>query len=479
MRRAILLIFAVSLGGCMIGPDYRRPVVDTPQSFRYAEKDSRDTANSRWWRSFQDPVLDGLIAEALANNWNVKIAAATMEQAAGLLTQTRAPLFPQLNYGGSASRQRASERNATPIPSTVSNPFDAFQLFGGVNWEIDLWGRIRRLSQSARANLLASEEARRGVILSLVASVAGNYLQLRGLDEQLEIARRNRSAYAESVRLFELQFTHGQISRMNVEQARTQYETAAAAIPQLESQITQTENALSILLGRNPGQIARGRTINELASPPIPAGLPSQLLERRPDILQSEQELVAANARIGAARALYFPTISLTGSLGWESASLSDLFRGPARVWNYAGSITGPLFTAGAISGQVRQSEAEQQVALLRYQAAIREAFSEVENALNSRARLGEQVSAQERLVRASREYERLAKLQYDGGYAPYLTVLNAQQQLFSSELDLARLRAALFSAYTDLYKAMGGGWVTEADRLTSGQGGSNAGPNR
>jgi outer membrane protein, multidrug efflux system len=213
MRRlTTVALLALSLSGCLVGPDYHRPVLELPQSFRYEEQSARDTANSAWWREFQDPVLDSLIAEALSNNKNVKIAAANIEQAAGVLTQTRAPLFPQASYGGGASRQAVSESNAIPVPPGVSNPFNALQLFGGVSWEVDLWGRVRRLTESARANLLASEEARRGVILSLVASVAGNYLQLRGLDEQLVIANSNLSAYAESVRLFELEFQYGQIS---------------------------------------------------------------------------------------------------------------------------------------------------------------------------------------------------------------------------------------------------------------------------
>ena len=470
MRRLIILTLAASLAGCMVGPDYHRPTVDMPQSFQYAEKDSGDSVNSEWWRQFQDAVLDGLIGEALANNKNVKIAAANVEQAAGVLTQSRAPLFPQVSYAGSAARQRSSESNAVPVPHGVANPQNALQLFGGVNWEIDLWGRIRRLSESARANLFATEEARRGVILSLVAAVAGDYLQLRGLDEQLAIAKRNLTTYAETVRLFELQFKYGQVSMLNVEQARTQYETAAATVPQLEAQIGQAENALSILLGRNPGPISRGKTIHEFAFPAVPAGLPSQLLERRPDLAQAEQNLIAVNAQIGAAKALYFPTIALTGSYGYESASLSDLFRGPARVWSYAGSVTGPIFTAGAISGQVRKSEAAQQAALLSYEAAIQSAFADVENSLIVRRKLAEQIQAQERLVKASLEYERLAKLQYDGGYAPYLTVLNSQQQLFPAELNLAQLRATLYTSYANLYKAMGGGWVAEADKLTGGQ---------
>ncbi len=466
MRRLLVLTLATLLASCMIGPDYQRPVVETPSSFIYEDKEAHATADTEWWKQFQDPVLDALISDALANNKNIKIAAANIEQASGFLTQTRSPLFPQLGYGADAGRQRLSENNAVPISPGINNPQDYFQLFGGASWELDLWGHVRRLSESARANLLANQEARRGVILTLVATVAGDYLQLRGLDEQLVISKRNLAAYADSVKLFELQFQYGQISMLNVQQARTQYETAAATIPQIESQISQLENALSILLGRNPGPIPRGKTIHQLASPAVPAGLPSQLLERRPDLAQAEQNLIAANAQIGAAKALYFPTISLTGNFGFASENLSDLFKGPSKLWSYGGSITGPIFTAGAISGQVRQSEALQEAALQRYEAAIQSAFADVENALVIRQKLAGQLLAQERLVKASQEYEQLAKLQYDGGYAPYLTVLSAQQQLFPAELTLTQLRASLLTSYANLYKAMGGGWVDAADRL-------------
>jgi multidrug efflux system outer membrane protein len=467
MRRLVIPVLFISLAGCMMGPDYRRPAVDVPHTFRYEAKDAQETANTTWWKQFNDPVLDDLIAEALANNKNVKIAAANIEQAAGVLTQVRAPLFPQISYNATAARQRFSEKNAVPIPSGVSNPNNVFQLFAGASWEIDLWGRIRRLSESARANLFASVEARRGVILTLVASVANSYLQLRGLDEQLAISKRNLAAYEESVKLFELQFKYGQVSQMNVEQARTQYETAAATIPQIENQIVQTENAISILLGQNPRPIPRGKSIYELAVPEMPAGIPSQELERRPDILQAEQNLISANALIGAAKALYFPTIALTGDYGRESSKLSDLFRGPARTWSYAGSIIGPIFTGGAIYGQVKQAEAGQQAALESYKASIQNAFADVENTLVAREKLIKQLDAQARLVEASRKYEHLARLQYDGGYAPYMTVLQAQQQLFPAELNLAQIRAALFASLADIYRAMGGGWVNVADSLT------------
>jgi multidrug efflux system outer membrane protein len=460
MRWFIAIATVGLLAGCMSGPDYRRPAVDLPDAFRYSEKDARDTANTAWWQQFQDPVLDGLIAEALDNNKDVKIATSNIEYAAGILVQTRASLFPQVGYSGNAARQRASERNALPLPSTLSNPQTALSLLAGATWEIDLWGRIRRLSEAARANLLASEEARRGVILSLVAAVADNYLQLRGLDEQLSIARRTLATYGESVRLFELKFKYGQVSMMTVEQARTQYESAASAIPQIETEIAQTENALSLLLGRNPGPIARGRSIHEIALPAVPVAIPSRLLERRPDIAQSEQNLIAANAQIGAAKALYFPAISLTGTYGQASSELSSLFKGPARTWSYTGAVTGPIFTAGAIAGQVQQAEAARRAALLTYESSIQNAFADVENSLVARAKIAEQLQAQGRLVSAARGYTRLAQLQYEGGYSPYFTVIQAQEQLFPAELNYAKYLASLFTSYVHIYKAMGGGWI-------------------
>ncbi len=471
MRLTILTVISLFLASCMVGPDYVKPKSDVPAAFLYEEKEARDTANTEWWKQFKDPVLDGLITEALSNNKNVKIAAANIEQAAAVLEQTRSPLFPQIGYSGSGTRERASERGATPIPASVPNPQSAYQGLLSASWEIDLWGRIRRLSEAAQANLFANEEARRGVILSLVASVASDYIQLLGLDEQLVISKRTLETYAESVRLFELQFKYGQVSQMNVEQARTQYETAAAAIPQIESQIAQTENALSILLGRNPSHIPRGNTVNTLGAPDVPAGLPSDILTRRPDIRQAEQALVASNAQIGAAKALYYPTISLTGAFGFASADLSDLFRGSARVWNYTGSFTGPIFTGGAISAQVKQAEAGRKAALLSYESAIQNAFADVENALVARRKLLDQIQAQQRLVKASSEYVRLARLQYDGGYSPYSTVLQAEQQLFPAELNFAQYRASLFVSLVNIYKAMGGGWVTEAERMIRAKG--------
>jgi multidrug efflux system outer membrane protein len=466
-----LALGAALVAGCTMGPDYVRPKVEAPAAFRFEPAAAADTANTAWWRQFGDPVLDQLVDTALANNLNVRIAAANVEQALALITQTRSALFPQVGYGASGERARTPETTLTQAIPDYPNPQTAYQAMLTASWEIDLWGRIRRLSESAQANMLATDEARRGVILTLVSAVATNYIALRGLDEQLVIATRTLGTYAESVRLYQLQFKYGQTSQMTVAQAQSQYESAAVQIPLIESQIAQTENALSILLGRNPGPIPRGKSIYDLALPSPPAGVPSALLERRPDLLQAEQALIAANAQIGAAKALYFPTISLTGALGRSSTDLSELFKGPARTWNYAGQVVGPIFTFGAVSGQVAQAEAAQKAALLNYQLAIQSAFADVDNALVTNRKLKDQLAAQERLVAALRDYARLAKLQYDGGYAPYSTVLQAEQALFPSELTLASMRASVFTSAANTYKAMGGGWVTEADKLTGGAG--------
>jgi multidrug efflux system outer membrane protein len=466
MRRATIAGAAL-LAGCMVGPDYQRPEVPVPATFRYEPKAVAQAPEVEWWKAFGDRVLDGYIVEALEHNKNLQVAVANVEQAAGILTTARSPLFPQASYQGNATRQRFSERGGSLVGGFVENPQTTYQVLAGASWEIDLWGRIRRQTETARANLLATDDARRGVVLSLLASVATTYLQLLGLDEQIEVANRTLDTYGESVKLYGLQNKHGQVSKMQVEQARSQYETAAAQIPALRSQIAQTENALAVLLGRNPGPIARGKKLDALALPAVPPGLPSELLERRPDLMQAEQTLIAANAQIGAAKAQYFPTISLTGALGSASTQLGDLFKGPAGVWSYGGSIIGPIFTGGAIAGQVAQAEAGQKAALASYKAAIQNAFADVENALAANANLGDQVEAQKRLVRALSEYARLARLQFSGGYTSYTTVLQAEQQLFPAELNLASFRAQLYGSLANIYKALGGGWVDKADGLS------------
>jgi multidrug efflux system outer membrane protein len=471
MRHAALPgIFCALVAGCMMGPDYKRPAIDAPKTFQYETTAAAAAANVEWWKQFGDPILEQLIVEALANNKDIKIAAANVERASGVLVSTRSPAFPQLNYQAGAGRFRFSNDGTSALASNLTNPTNAYQALAGASWEIDLWGRIRRQTESAQANVLATDEARRGVILSLVAGVATDYLRLRGLDEQLVMAQTSLGSYAESLRLMELKFKYGRVSQLNVEQARARYETAAAQIPQTRRQIALLQDALSILLGRNPGAIPRGKGIFAVALPDVPAGVPSDLLERRPDLLQAEQQLVAANAQIGAAKAQYFPTISLTGAFGTASTEFSSLFSGPTRSWNFAGNIVGPIFTAGLIAGQVQQTEAATDAALLAYQQAIQKAFADVDDALVSRQELIEQVAAQERQVKALRAYVDLAQQLFDGGRVPYSTVTQAEEQLFPAELNWAAARAELCVSLVDIYKAMGGGWIDAAGRLTDAQ---------
>jgi multidrug efflux system outer membrane protein len=454
---------AAALSGCIVGPEYTRPAVESPPSFRFEPKEVANTTDTVWWRAFGDPVLEQFVDEALANNKDLRIAVANVERAAGVVMQVRAPLFPQVGYGAGVGRYRFSESNTVALPADLSNPTTFGSVGANASWELDLWGRIRRQTEAAQASLLASDDVRRAVVLSLVAQVAATYIQLRQLDEQLAIAERTLATYGASLQITKDKFEFGQVSQMNVAQVQSQYETAAAKVPQIRAQIVASENALAILLGRNPGPIARGKSVLALDLPAVPEGLPSQLLERRPDIQRAEQELIAANAVIGAAKALYFPSISLTGALGTASTQLGNLFTGSTAAWSFAGQVVGPIFTAGAVSGQVAQAEAARKAALANYERSIQNAFADVETALSNREQLVAQLAAQERLVRSLQEYSELARLLFDGGYAPYSTVLQAEQQLFPEELNLAAVRGQLFAAYVAIYRAMGGGWVDRA----------------
>ncbi len=465
------LILSFALCGCMIGPNYQRPKVDVPQTWRIEEKEARDVAATAWWEQFNDPVLSDLILSALQENKDLKIAAARVENFLGQYGSTRAALFPQLTYGAEAGRQRTSEvAGASPQLRDIAGSkatFDSVQTSLGVGWEIDVWGRLRRATEAARANLLSTEEARRSVILTLVTSVATSYVNLRDLDRQLEVTRRTAKSYREAYDIFKLRFEHGFVSDVEVNQARSQLELATANIPVFEKAIARQENGLSVLLGRNPGPIPRGRSIEELTLPVVPAGLPSEVLSNRPDIRQAEQSLIAANANIGVARAQYFPSISLTGLFGYSSSDLSKLFTGPGMMWSYAGSLTGPIFTAGAIAGQVKSAEALRRENLVRYQQVIQTAFREVDDALVDQQRTREELASRARQVDALRDYASSARSRYEEGYGEYLDVIYAESQLYNAELTYVETQGTLFRALVNLYKAMGGGWVAEAERAT------------
>ena len=458
----LVLFLTLTLSGCAVGPDYERPQVESPEAWRVDYAAAADVSNMRWWEQFEDPALNELIDIALRENWDVRIAAARVEEFAARVDIAFSEFLPQVGYSGQGFRRRISPDDpdiADSIDRTATRYFGV----GNLNWELDLWGRIRRSNEAARAELLGQEENRRTVILSLVSAVAHQYVELRRYDRQLEIAIDTRNIRAESLRLFQLRFKGGVVSEIELAQARANYEKAAGNVPRFQRKIANTENALSVLLGRNPGAIPRGKTIDELLLPQIPEGVPSTLLARRPDIRSAEQKLIAANALIGVARAQYFPTISLTGVLGIASDSLSSLFGDASSLWQIGGNALGPIFAGGRISAQVRASEAVQRQALMNYLQTVQTAFQEVNDGLINVQKRREQLEARGREVQALADYARVANLRYDEGYADYLEVLDAERSLFDQQLNYVRVQSDVYKEFVATYKAMGGGWIVEA----------------
>jgi multidrug efflux system outer membrane protein len=463
-KGAIALFLAMPLSACMVGPDYRRPDIDVPAGWRLGASEASAIANIAWWDQFQDPLLSDLVRTALANNKDLEIATANVDQAVARYGIVRSAQFPQVNAGVSVARERSSANAPLPGGRVVND----YAVNLSASFELDVWGRLRRASESARASLLASEQGKGTVVLTVVTAVATGYIQLRALDRQLEIAQYTSQSLGEAARLQRVRFEEGAVPQSDYQQAESQYREAVARVPELEREIAQQENFISVLLGRNPGPIVRGRNIDALAFPAVPEGLPASLLERRPDIRQAEQNLIAANADIGVAKAAYFPDISLTALLGLESAQLSDLFKGPSKAWSVGAGLLQPIFNAGRISGQVAQAEALQRQALHIYEKSIISAFQDVENALIDRTKFGQVREEQAKNVEALRRFRDLADLRYREGATIYLEVANAEQSLFNAELAYVATQAQLFQSYSNLYKAMGGGWVEEAERLTS-----------
>jgi multidrug efflux system outer membrane protein len=463
--KTLLPIFGVLFiaSGCMVvGPDYIRPDIEQPDNYRFSIDDSRAVANLDWWAQFGDPQLEALVDAALRNNKDVRIAAERVLQFAARVDVSRADLYPQLGYEGSAGRSK------TRLPGGGSVTDNAF--FGGLNagWELDIWGRVQRATEAERARLLAAEEIRRGIILSLVSEVATAYVRLLNLDEQLEITHKTVRSREESLRLFNLQFRGGVVSELEVAQVRSELEQARSRVPQIERQIALLENALSVLIGQNPGPIIRGRAFDALQEPPMPAGIPSELLQRRPDIRAAEQQLIAANALIGVAEAQYFPRISLTGLFGFSSNELSDLIESDSNIWNYGGGLLGPLFDGGRIASEIRATEAAQRQAILDYQRVVLESFREVDDSLIDYRKLQEIAAAQRRQLAALRDYARFARLRYDEGQVSFIEVLDADRRLFDAELSDAINRGDVTIALIGAYKAMGGGWVDQAEQTAN-----------
>lgn len=464
-RRLATLMLAASLCACMVGPDYRRPDVGAPAAWRLEAAEAGAISNVAWWEQFQDPVLSKLVHTALENNKDLQIATANVDRAFAQYGITRSALAPQVDANAAAGRQRASETSALPATPghQVANDYN---LGLSASYELDVWGRLRRATESARAGLLASEEGRRTVVLSVVSAVADGYIQLRALDRQLEIAQGTVQSFREAARLQKIRFDEGAVPESDYRQAESQHRAAAAQVPELERLIARQENFISVLLGGNPAPIARGSTIDALLFPSIPAGLPATLLERRPDIRQAEQNLIGANADIGVAKAAYYPRISLTAALGLESAELSDLFKGASKTWSFGAGITQPIFNAGRIRNQVKQAEALQRESLAVYQKSIISAFEEVEDALVDRAKFSLAREEQAANVAALQRFRDLADLRYHEGATIYLEVATAEESLFNAQLAYVNVQSQLFQSYANLYKAMGGGWVADAEKM-------------
>jgi multidrug efflux system outer membrane protein len=411
--------------------------------------------DQKWWGIFQDEQLRTLISTALTQNYDSRIAASRLLEAQAQLGIIRADQFPSLGAGAGITDVRQAKSKFLP-PSETSTG----QVNVSAAWELDFWGKYRRATEAARANLVASEWARREVLSTLVANVASAYFQLRALDLQLEISKRTLNSRQESLRLTRILADGGSTSLLDVRQAEQLVFTASAEIPVLEQQIEQQENFLSILLGQNPGAIRRGQTLTEQRQPPeVPVGLPSSLLERRPDIQQAEAQLVAANAEIGVARAAYFPQISLSGAGGFQSSALSSLFSGPAGAWSFGASLTQPIFTGGRLRSEVRLAEARQQTAVLFYQLSIQGAFRSVSDALVAYHKTREFRAQQELLFRSAEDAARLSHMRYTGGVTGYLEVLTNETNAFSAELGLAQAQLNELLALVQLYQALGGGW--------------------
>jgi len=460
-------LFSIFLTACSVGPNYHRPAVQIPQNFRAPEPlpatQARSLADLKWFEVFKDEQLRGLISTALERNYDLNSAVVNVEAARANLGITRSNQFPNATASASVEFTRLSRDGSLPLPATFVP--SQYRNWGeaGLNllsYEIDIWGRLRRATEAARANLLSADENRKAVVTTLVADVATDYFTLRELDSELEISQRTLDTRRQSLELLQSKQGGGIATLLDVRQGEQLVLTASETIPALQQQIEQTENQIALLLARSPYSIERGRGLTEQELPPeVPTGLPSALLERRPDIRAAEQNLVAANANIGAAKAAYFPQISLSGFLGGQSSQLTSLFNGPHSAWTFVPQVTQPVFTAGRLRSTVRLAEAQQQAALIQYEKTIQTAFTEVSNALIAHQRVRESRIEQEALVTALSDRKRLAYVRYQGGVDTLLNALDADRDLFQAELALSQIRLNELLSVVQLYKALGGGW--------------------
>jgi multidrug efflux system outer membrane protein len=467
LRRSVLIFLAALLAGCTVGPNYHRPTIDVPKSFRAPEplapEQAQSIADLKWFEIFKDEKLQELIRTALERNYDLRNAAARVEAARASLGIIRSNQLPNFAAGAAVDINRLSRDGATALSPAVlpaQNRTFGIAALQLLSFEIDIWGRLRRATEASRANLLSVEETRKAVITTLISDVATQYFNLRQLDEALEISRRTLGTRQESLALTRLRQTGGVSTLLDLRQAEQLVYSAEESIPDLQRGIEQSENQINLLLGNHPGPIARGRSLTNQELPPaVPAGLPSTLLERRPDIRAAEQNLAAANAQIGVARSAYFPQLSISGALGGQSTQLSSLFSGPHAAWSLVPQVTQPVFTAGRLKSGVKLAEAERESALIAYEKTIQTAFTEVSDSLIAHQRLRESREKQEALVETLKDRVRLAYARYRGGVDTQLNALDADRDLFQAELTLAQLRLGESLSLVQLYKALGGGW--------------------
>lgn len=465
MKKQMIAMVVLSsvLAGCTVGPKYHRPAVAAPAAFRgdVAQAPSASLADAKWFEVFKDEQLQTLIRTALEHNYDVQEAAARVEAARASLGITRSDQYPTVAAGANITTQRTARSGSFTVPAG----FQQDRTFGTVSasllsYEVDVWGRLRRATEAARADLLATEEARKAVITTLVSDVSTAYFNLLELDLELEIAKRTLATRQDSLRIIQIRESRGLATRLDVRQAEQLVQVAQETIPGVEQRIAQTENQISLLVGGNPAPVLRTHKLTDQELPPaVPAGLPSSLLERRPDITAAEQNLIAANATIGVAKAAYFPEISLTGLFGFQSNQLSSLFTGPAKVWQFTPQVAQPIFTAGRLKSNVHLAQAQQQIALVQYKRSIQSAFREVSDSLVQYQKVREIRGDQEALVTTLQDRSHLAYRRYQGGVDTLLSAQDADRDLFDGELRLAQVKRDELISMVQLYRALGGGW--------------------
>lgn len=463
-QKATLVACLLSLAGCSSVEVFQPPEVEIKQSWRVDYDSSVELANTAWWESFNDPVLNSLIETALQNNNDLMLAAARIDEVAGRYKIQRSNLYPQIGYGANAGGSQRSYEQPLSFPNLGERTNEEYSVGLNIGWELDLWGRLAQANDAARADLMAAEENRQAVIMSLVSAVAVEYIELLNIDKKLHIAKLTLEERRDSVDLFEKKFKGGQISELELAQVRSAYQQAASQIPVIELDALLQENRLSLLLGKNPGPIKRSANIESLTMLQLPSGLPSDLLVRRPDIRQAVQKLASANAKVNIAETEYLPSISLTGLLGYASDNISNLFDGSAGLWEAALGAAGPIFTGGRIEGNEQQAEAIRQQLVFEYKNTVQRALKEVDDGLVTLEKLRVLQKIQERHVAVLEDYVEYAISRHDAGYSRYMEVLDAQRNLYATQINLATTEKSIFTTLVDIYKAMGGGWVQLAD---------------